>query len=96
MIQEKFTGKYLLDFGHAFALFQGQGLFGWSKVQGEFLIAISLLFRNDRLVILVLLFSALLAGVRAAALIIMLIFIMQNLNLRCYLAIFKNGMFYWD
>ena len=80
LIQEKFTGKYLLDFGHAFALFQGQGLFGWSKVQGNSNCNKSL-FRNDRLVILVLLFSTTL-GVRATALIIMLIFIMQNLNLR--------------
>lgn len=86
---EKFSLRYLLDFGHDFAYFQGQGLFGWSKIQGEFLVSISLLYRRDRLVVLILLFSSLLAGVRAAALLCILMFILQNKNIT-FIEIFKN------
>ncbi len=86
---EKISLRYLLDFGHPFALFQGQGLFGWSKVQGEFLISMSLLYRRDKLIILILLLSSLLAGVRAATLLCSLIFILQYTNIT-FAEIFKN------
>ncbi|MDC0162356.1 hypothetical protein OAI87_02005 [Paracoccaceae bacterium] len=86
---EKISFRYLLDFGHPFALFQGQGLFGWSKIQGEFLISLSLLYRRDKLIILILLFSSLLAGVRAATLLCIIIFILQNKNIS-FIEIFQS------
>ena len=90
LVIEKYTGRYLLDFDHPFYLFQGQGLFGWSKVQGEFLIAISLFFRRDRMVTLILLCSALLSGVRAAILLIGLISFIQLLNIKITLSYLRR------
>jgi hypothetical protein len=76
LVAEKFNSSYLLDYGHSFYMYQGQGLFAWSKVQGEFLIAISLIFSKDRPVLLVLLLSALLSGVRASGLLIGFLFVL--------------------
>jgi hypothetical protein len=68
LVFEKLSGSYVLDSGHQYSLIQGQGMFTWTKVQGEFLIAMSLLFIKDRPVLLIILLSALLSGVRAAVL----------------------------
>lgn len=68
LVYEKLNGSYLMDTGHPYSIIQGQGLFTWTKVQGEFLIAMSLLVSKDRFVLLIIFFSALLSGVRAAAL----------------------------
>ncbi len=68
LVYEKLSGSYLMDTGHPYSIIQGQGLFTWTKVQGEFLIAMSLLVSKDRFVLLIIFFSALLSGVRAAAL----------------------------
>lgn len=74
LIYEKFSGAYLFDYGHPYSLIQGQGLFAWTKVQGEFLIGIGLLFVKDRQMLLILLVSSLLSGVRAASLFIVFLF----------------------
>ncbi len=68
LVFEKLNGSYFLDAGHPYSLIQGQGMYSWTKVQGEFLIAMSLLFIKDRPVLLIVLLSALLSGVRAAVL----------------------------
>lgn len=80
LVLEKFTGGYLIDSGHQYSLIQGQGLFSWTKVQGEFLIAMSLLFSKDRSVLLILLLSALLSGVRASVLLIGLLLVFTFLS----------------
>lgn len=80
LIYEKFSGRYLFDYGHPFSLIQGQGLFTWTKVQGEFLIGIALLFVRDRQILLLLLVSALLSGVRASSLIIFAILIITYMS----------------
>jgi len=68
LVYEKLNGSYLMDAGHPYSIVQGQGLFTWTKVQGEFLIATALLASKDRFVLLIIFFSALLSGVRAAGL----------------------------
>lgn len=68
LVYEKFNGAYLMDGGHPYTIIQGQGLFTWTKVQGEFLIAAALLASKDRFILLIIFFSALLSGVRAASL----------------------------
>ena len=68
LVFEKLSGSYFFESGHPYSLIQGQGLFTWTKVQGEFLIAMSLLFIKDRPVLFIILLSALLSGVRAAVL----------------------------
>lgn len=68
LVYEKLNGSYLMDAGHPYSIIQGQGLFTWTKVQGEFLIGVALLASKDRFVLLIIFFSALLSGVRAAGL----------------------------
>ncbi len=80
LIYEKFSGGYLFDYGHPYSLIQGQGLFAWTKVQGEFLIGIGLLFIRDRQMLFILLISSLLSGVRAASLLIVFLFGLSYLS----------------
>jgi len=80
LVYEKLNGSYLMDAGHPYSIIQGQGLFTWTKVQGEFLIGVALLASKDRFVLLVIFFSALLAGVRAATLMTVLLLILTLFN----------------
>jgi len=98
LLQEKFTGKYLLDYGNQFTLRQGQGIFGWTKIQGEFLIAVSCLFPKSRTFLFIALFSAVLSGVRASVLLITILILMNfySFRLRLFFGFFV-GIFgiYW-
>ena len=80
LVYEKLTGSYIMDVGHPYSIIQGQGLFTWTKVQGEFLISLSLLFRKDRQLLYILLVSALLSGVRASVLLVGLLLALTYIN----------------
>lgn len=85
LILEKLNGYYLLDAGHQFHLRQGQGIFTWTKIQGEFLIAIACLFPKSRIILFILLLSSLFSGVRASQLFILVLALLafsRNISLK--------------
>ncbi len=77
MLYDIYMGEYLFNLdpvGNYYQVVRGKGLFSYSKEAGSFLIFASMIFRQNRAIMVVLLLSSVMSGSRSAMIFVSLVF----------------------